>query len=86
MLKAPSPLVTGAPSLVSSPFAVTRVAKTRSVLSPAAASATAASAAAFLPTTGLETTVPLSLAAGLMLTGGLGVATTSRRRRLLGRD
>ncbi|MDQ1367349.1 MAG: hypothetical protein QOE57_3391, partial [Acidimicrobiaceae bacterium] len=35
----------------------------------------------FLPMTGLGTSVPLSLAAGLMLSGGLGVAATSRRRR-----
>ncbi len=57
-------------------------------LGPARADVTAAVASApvFLPLTGLGSTVPLSLAAGLMLTGGLGAAATTRRRRRLGRD
>jgi LPXTG-motif cell wall-anchored protein len=41
---------------------------------------------AFLPVTGLGTTVPMSLAAGLLLSGAATVATTGRRRRRLVRS
>jgi LPXTG-motif cell wall-anchored protein len=41
---------------------------------------------AFLPVTGLGTTVPMSLAAGLLLSGAATVAGTARRRRRLVRS